>query len=59
MATNPPKDNSRIGSVRDRTQFEHNGTWFKRDTTNGQIIGGKKGGDPYKGVAREPDRRRK
>lgn len=59
MATNPPKDNSRIGSVRDRTQFEHNGTFFKRDTTNGQIISGKKDGTPYKGVAREPDRRRK
>jgi hypothetical protein len=59
MATNPPKNNSRVGSVRERTQFEHNGTHYKRDTTTGRIIDGKKSDGPYKGVAKEPDGRRK
>lgn len=59
MATNPPDDNSRKGSVRDRTQFEHQGTYYKRDTNTGRIIDGKKDGTPFKGVAKEPDRRRK
>ena len=59
MATNPPKDNARVGAVRERTQFEHNDTWFKRDANTGRIMGGKKDGTPFKGVAKEPDRRRK
>lgn len=50
-------DNHRIGSVRERSQFEHNGTWFKRDTTSGRIMDGKADGDRFKGVAREPDNR--
>jgi hypothetical protein len=58
MAKNAPAgDNRRRGSVRDRTQFQHNGVWFKRDARTGQILGGKTTG-PYKGVAREPDGRR-
>jgi len=59
MATNPPKDNARVGAVRERTQFEHNGTWFKRDTNTGRIMDGKNDGTPFKGVAKEPDGRRK
>jgi len=60
MAKNPPVgDNARKGSVNDRTQFEHNGTWFKRDTNTGRIMDGKQDGKPFKGVAKEPDGRRK
>jgi hypothetical protein len=50
-------DGYRIGSVRNRSQFEHNGVWFKRDTETGQILNGKADGDPFKGVAKEPDDR--
>jgi hypothetical protein len=58
MAKNPPKDNARRGSVTDRTQFQHrNGNWVKRDRTTGQFLGQKTTPGPYKGVAKEPDRR--
>jgi hypothetical protein len=50
-------DGYRVGSVRARSQFEHNGTWFKRDTETGQIMNGKADGEPFKGVAKEPDDR--
>lgn len=50
-------DGYRRGSVRDRSQFEHNGVWFKRDTDTGRIMNGKEDGAPFKGVAREPDDR--
>ena len=54
MAVNKPiGDGHRIGAVRQRSQFEHNGTHYKRDTETGQIISGKKDGTPYKGVRRE------
>lgn len=54
MAVNKPiGDGHRIGAVRQRSQFEHNGTYFKRDTNTGQIMSGKKDGTPYKGVRRE------
>jgi hypothetical protein len=59
MAKNPPNDGSRKGAVTGRTQFQHNGTSYKRDTSTGQIISGKKTGGDYKGVAHEPDGRRK
>ncbi len=50
--------NSRIGSVKNRTQTQTpNGTWMKRDTNTGRFIGGKTN-DPYKGVAKESDGRR-
>lgn len=58
MAKNPPKDNRRIGAVRKRTQFEHNGRWFKRDAETGRIMDGKSDGTPFKGIAKEPDGRR-
>lgn len=50
----------RIGSVKDRSQVSNpkNNTWVKRDTESGKFIGAKTG-TPYKGVAKEPDGRRK
>jgi hypothetical protein len=58
MAKNGAKGNGRKGSVRDRTQFEHNGIWYKRDAETGQIMDGKADGAPFKGVAKELDGRR-
>ena len=59
MAKNRPVgDGSRKGSVTGRTQFQHNGTWFKRDANTGRIMNGKADGTPHKGVAKEPDGRR-
>jgi len=50
----------RNGSVNDRTQTQTpSGNWVKRDTNNGQFIEQKQGGDPFKGVAKEQDGRRK
>ena len=58
MAKNPPKDNARKGSVADRTQFQHpNGNWVKRDRTTGRFLDQKTTPGPYKGIAKEPDRR--
>ena len=48
----------RRGSVDDRSQFEHNNTWFKRDADTGRIMDGKADGTPFKGVTREPDGRK-
>lgn len=57
MATNTGKG-YRIGSVRDRSQFQHpNGHWIERDTTSGRFKNVKADGDRFKGVAREPNRR--
>ena len=60
MATNTGKG-SRVGSVKDRTQSENprNGDFTKRNTTTGEFMDQKKGGEPFKGVAHEPDKRRK
>lgn len=51
----------RQGSVKDRTQTQNpqNGNWTKRDTDTGKFIDQKSGGEPFKGVAKEPDGRRK
>lgn len=58
MAKNPPKDNSRKGSVTKRTQFRHpNGSWVKRDRGTGRFVDQKKTPGPFKGVAKEPDGR--
>ncbi|WP_227103439.1 hypothetical protein [Chromobacterium rhizoryzae] len=59
MATNTGKD-YRQGSVKDRTQVHNPKTdsWVKRDTGNGQFIDSKQG-EPFKGVAKEIDHRRK
>jgi len=62
MATNPPKgDNHRNGSVRDRSQTYNpkTDTWVKRDTDTGRFMDQKSDGTPFKGVAKEPDGRRK
>lgn len=57
MATNTG-DGHRIGSVKDRTQMQRpDGDWQKRDRTTGELMGTKDDGTPYKGVAKEPDRR--
>lgn len=55
MATNPPNgDGQRKGSVKGRSQFQHpNGTFYKRDTSTGRILDGKKSGGKYKGVRKE------
>ena len=51
---------SRIGSVKNRTQVLNTKTdrYVKRDTTTGQFINQKSDGEPFKGVAKEPDKRR-
>jgi len=43
----------RHGAVRSRSQFKHNGVFFKRDTTTGQILNGKADGTRHKGVRKE------
>ncbi|MFB9159973.1 hypothetical protein [Chromobacterium violaceum] len=59
MATNTG-DGFRRGSVKDRTQVHNpqNDSWVKRDTDTGRFIDGKQG-DPFKGIAKEQDKRRK
>ncbi|MCA9488987.1 MAG: hypothetical protein KC621_03670 [Myxococcales bacterium] len=49
-------DNYRRGAVRDRSQTYNpkNDTWTKRDSETGRFIDQKQGGDPFKGVRREP-----
>lgn len=53
--------NFRRGSVDNRSQTHNpkNDTWVKRDTTTGRFTDVKSGGDPFKGVAKEVDDRRK
>ena len=65
MAKNTGKD-SRIGSVTGRTQVNNPRTeeWVERDEgkgspTKGQFKNVKEDGEPFKGVAKEPDKRRK
>lgn len=58
MARNTGKG-FRKGAVDNRTQFKApNGNWTKRDTKTGRILDQKTSGVPFKGVARETDRRR-
>jgi hypothetical protein len=59
MAKNTGKD-YRQGSVTDRSQFERkDGHWQKRDADNGQFGSVKSTDNPYKGVAKEPDGRKR
>lgn len=59
MAKNTGED-FRRGSVNDRTQTEApNGNHVKRDTETGEFMDQKEDGEPFKGVAKEPDGRRK
>ena len=59
MATNTGKG-SRKGSVDNRTQLDldpKRGKFVKRDRKNGQFIDLKEDNEPFKGVAKEPDKR--
>lgn len=65
MAKNTGKE-SRKGSVDNRTQVKNpkTGDYVKRNQDpgsahEGEFMGVKKGGEPFKGVAKEPDDRRK
>ena len=59
MATNTGKG-SRTGSVKDRTQTQTpQGNYVKRDTESGKFMDQKTTGGAFKGVAKEPDKRRK
>lgn len=56
MATNPPKDNSRKGAVRERSQTYNPKTdsWVKRDTNTGRFMDVKTSdNNPFKGVRKE------
>lgn len=55
MATNPPKNNSRIGMVRQRSQTFNpvTETWVKRDAETGRFMDVKSDGTPFKGVRKE------
>lgn len=58
MAKNTGNDH-RKGSVNDRTQTKTpGGNYVKRDTESGRFMDQKKGGEPFKGVAKEKDDRR-
>lgn len=50
MALNTGKGR-RIGAATGRSEFEHNGTWFKRDTSTGRIMNGSP--KQHKGVRKE------
>lgn len=59
-------DGSRIGAVKDRTQVKNpkTGDWTKRNedkdsSHTGEFMAVKKDKKPFKGVAKEPDERRK
>lgn len=55
MATNPPKDGSRKGAVKDRTQVLNPKTdlYVKRNKDNGQFMDVKTTGGKFKGVTKE------
>ncbi|WP_191975853.1 hypothetical protein [Limosilactobacillus coleohominis] len=55
MATNPPKDGSRKGAVRGRSQTYNPVTkqYVKRDTKTGQFLNVKQDGTKFKGVRTE------
>lgn len=61
MAKNTGKD-FRKGSVDDRSQLDldpkKKAKFVKRDTTTGRFVDLKEDEKPFKGVAKEPDRRK-
>jgi len=59
MATNTGKG-SRIGSVRSRSQVSNplNKNFTERNDKTGRFTRQKEDGKPFKGVAKEPDRRK-
>ena len=50
MATNTSKGH-RVGAVKGRSEFRHNGQHFKRNTATGRILNGSP--RPHKGVRDE------
>jgi len=55
-------DDFRRGSVKDRSQLnldEENGKYVKRDLETGRFTDLKEDNEPFKGVAKEPDERRR
>lgn len=58
MATNTG-EGYRTGTVKDRTQVrDQGGNWNKRDRETGEFMDRKSDDEPFKGVAKEPDKRR-
>lgn len=55
MATNPPKDNSRKGAVKGRSQSKNpkTGLWTKRNKATGKFMDVKTSGGKFKGVRKE------
>lgn len=56
MATNPPKDGSRKGAVRERSQVFNPKTnkWVKRDANTGRFMDVKTSSEkPFKGIRKE------
>lgn len=56
MATNPPKDGSRKGAVKQRSQVKNpkTGLWVKRDARSGKFMDVKTSSTkPFKGVKKE------
>jgi len=55
MATNPPKDNSRVGTVKNRSQVMNPAInrWVKRDTSTGKFLNVKSNNSKFKGVRKE------
>lgn len=56
MATNPPKDGSRKGAVKERSQFQNpkTGLWTKRDTQTGRFLDVKTSTpEQFKGLRKE------
>lgn len=56
MATNAPKDGSRKGAVKDRSQIQNpkTGLWTKRDTETGRFMDVKtSSSEPFKGIKKE------
>ena len=61
MATNTGKG-YRKGAVKDRSQMEidaTDGKYVKRDDKTGRFMDIKEGDKPFKGIAKEPDGRKK
>jgi len=56
MATNPPKDGSRKGAVKERSQVKNSktGLWTKRNAETGKFMDVKTSSEqPFKGVRKE------
>ncbi len=59
MATNPPKNNARIGAVKGRSQVFNSktGLWVKRDRETGRFMDVKTSNKtPFKGITKEKNK---